>query len=263
MDLDDAYANAAYITNAEAYPPRWTQAAAAFRAGHGGELAVPYGESTRQAFDLFRPEGIARGVFVFVHGGYWLKFDRSYWSHLAGGALRHGWAVAMPSYDLAPTVRISRITQQVAQAVGRAAAMVDGPILLAGHSAGGHLVARMACTGGLPEQVARRLRHVVPISPVADLRPLMRTSMNADLRLDDEECLAESPVLLSPQEGVKTTVWVGGDERPAFLDQARWLSTAWGCDRMVAGGRHHFDVINALADAGSDLSRLLFAAQPG
>ena len=85
MDLDDAYANAAYITNAEAYPPRWTQAAAAFRARHGGELAVPYGESTRQAFDLFRPEGIARGVFVFVHGGYWLKFDRSYWSHLAGG----------------------------------------------------------------------------------------------------------------------------------------------------------------------------------
>ena len=31
MQLDDAYANAAYIENAEAFPPRWQKAAAEFR----------------------------------------------------------------------------------------------------------------------------------------------------------------------------------------------------------------------------------------
>ncbi|MGL5011404.1 MAG: alpha/beta hydrolase, partial [Paracoccaceae bacterium] len=47
--------------------------------------------------------------------------------------------------------------------------------------------------------------------------------------------------------------WVGGQERPAFLWQARTLSEAWSCPWTVAPGRHHFDVIDDLADANSAL----------
>jgi hypothetical protein len=49
------------------------------------------------------------------------------------------------------------------------------------------------------------------------------------------------------------TVWVGADERPAFLDQARWLAETWGCGHVVAPGKHHFDVIDALADPDSQM----------
>jgi hypothetical protein len=49
-------------------------------------------------------------------------------------------------------------------------------------------------------------------------------------------------------------VWVGGDERPVFLDHARWLGEAWGVPVTVEPGRHHFDVIDGLTDAGSALT---------
>jgi arylformamidase len=261
-ELDDAYANAAYIPGAADYPPRWERAAAALREGlleQGlADLDQPYGESARQRFDLFHPGGTAKGLMIFVHGGYWLRFDKSVWSHLAAGALTQGWAVAMPSYDLCPQVRIADITRQIAAAVTAAAEMVAGPIALAGHSAGGHLVARMLQPGLLPDAVADRLHHVMPISPVSDLHPLLRTSMNAEFKLDAAAARAESPALMTERLPVPVTVWVGADERPVFLDQARWLAEAWGCAHVVDQGKHHFDVIDALADAQSDMiGRLL------
>ncbi|MFP5511208.1 MAG: alpha/beta hydrolase [Alphaproteobacteria bacterium] len=261
-ELDDAYANAAYIPGAADYPPRWERAAAALREGlleQGlADLDQPYGESARQRFDLFHPGGTAKGLMIFVHGGYWLRFDKSVWSHLAAGALTRGWAVAMPSYDLCPQVRIADITRQIAAAVTAAAEMVAGPIALAGHSAGGHLVARMLQPGLLGDAVADRLHHVMPISPVFDLHPLLRTSMNAEFKLDAAAARAESPALMTERLPVPVTVWVGADERPVFLDQARWLAEAWGCAHVVDQGKHHFDVIDALADAQSDMiGRLL------
>jgi len=270
MELDDAYANAAHIPGAEAFPPRWAQAAQMWRNREAHDdharLDLPYGRGVRERFDLFLPEGAPRGLVVFVHGGYWLKFDRSYWSHLAAGPVARGWAVAMPSYDLCPKVRIAQITRQVARAVDVAAGVVAGPLVLTGHSAGGHLVARMLAPGMLEPEVAARVRKVVPISPVADLRPLLRTSMNTDLKLDQAEAEAESPVLMRERLEVPVTVWVGAKERPAFLDQARWLSEAWGCERVVAESRHHFDVIEPLEIGDSGLVEVLlgwFAASTG
>lgn len=261
MELDDAYANAPHIPEGAQYPARWSVAAEAFRAQmtakRRAEIGLAYGERARQVFDLFHPEGAARGLCIFVHGGYWIRFDRSYWSHLARGALGRGWAVAMPSYDLCPELRIADITRQIARAVTVLAGRIAGPIALTGHSAGGHLVARMAVPGVLPGDVAARLSHVLPISPVADLRPLLQTSMNEQFGLDLAAAEAESPVLMRPMD-VPVTVWVGSNERPVFLDQARWLAEAWNARLEIARGRHHFDVIAALEDPESRMvNRLL------
>ena len=261
MELDDAYANAAHIPGAEGYPGMWLEAARNFALAQGAadrfRPGLPYGAGERARFDLVLPEGRPQGLVVFVHGGYWLNFDRSYWTHLAAGAQARGWAVVLPSYDLCPAVPISEITDQITDLVQVSAAMIDGPIVLSGHSAGGHLVARMLEPGRLGAEVEGRLQKVVPISPVADLRPLLKTSMAADLRLDAAEAEAESPVLMLDRLDVPVTVWVGADERPAFLDQARWLAEAWGCARVVAEGRHHFDVIEPLEIADSDLVEAL------
>ena len=251
MELDDAYANAAHIPGGEDYPERWAGRAAAFRAGAVAERDLLYGESPRQTLDFFHPARLPRGLVVFVHGGYWLKFDKSFWSHLAAGAVAQGWCVAMPSYDLCPTVPIDEITRQIARAVDAAAARVPGPVRLAGHSAGGHLVARMACTDiGLA--CGDRIAKVVPISPISDLEPLMRTSMNTDLQIDADLAARESPSRLGRRD-VPVTVWVGAEERPAFLDQAVGLAQAWGCGHVIAPERHHFDVIDGLEDGESRL----------
>ncbi|NEX47439.1 alpha/beta hydrolase [Pseudotabrizicola algicola] len=246
---DRAYANGAFIPGADGFVPKWQAQAAAFRGEARAELGLAYGAGARQGFDLFLPEATPRGLMVFLHGGYWMAFDRGDWSHLAAGAVARGWACAVPSYTLAPEARIADMTGEAAAAVRAAAARVPGPVVVTGHSAGGHLAARMACEGG-PE-VAR----VVPISPLADLRPLLETQMAATLRLDSTEAAAESPALLRPRAGVQAHVWVGGQERPAFLWQARVLSEEWACPWTVEAGRHHFEVVDGLTDPESALVR--------
>ena len=258
-DLDTAYANAPFIPGAEGYAPAWAARAAAFRGAMGARarLDLPYGPGARQRFDLFLPEGAARGLMVFVHGGYWRAFGRGDWSHLAAGAVARGWAVALPGYTLAPGARIGRMTEEIAAALGAMAAEVPAvPIVLTGHSAGGHLAARMLCPdmAGPLGAVAGRLARVVPISPLSDLRPMVALSMNADWRLDAVEAAAESPALHRPRPGTEVHVWVGEEERPVFLDQARWLAHAWGAPLTIAAGRHHFDVIEDLSTADGALT---------
>lgn len=264
MDHDKAYNNVDHIAGGASYPDRWTEQAAAFRdrleAEGRARLAVPYGPGEREAMDVFWPEREQgpRGLVVFVHGGYWLKFDRSYWSHFAQGPLERGWAVAMPSYDLCPDVRIEDITHEIARAVEIAATLVEGPIRLTGHSAGGHLVARMLAPGVLSPEVAERVKKVVPISPVSDLRPLLKTSMNDAFRMTEADAEAESPVL-QPKPDVPVTVWVGAAERAVFLDQARWLAEAWDVPWEAVRDQHHFNVIDGLKAPDSPLTEALLA----
>lgn len=260
IDWEDAFQNGAYIAGAEGYPETWAARAAAFRAHVQEELDLAYGAHPRERLDLFRPEGDARGLVVFVHGGYWLKFDKSIWSHLAAGVLARGWAVALPSYTLAPEATIPEITAQICAAVEYAAGLVAGPVRLAGHSAGGHLVTRMVCEDSPIAPATRaRVARVVSISGLHDLRPLLATGMNDQLHLTPETAATESPVLHAPLPGIPVTAWVGGLERPEFLRQSALLREAWAADLEVAKGRHHFDVIEDLTKADSGLTEALLS----
>jgi arylformamidase len=249
MDLTRDYQNGAFIPGSEALPALWAAKAAAFRTtlGTRARLAIPYGPAPRNRFDLFLPETTPHGLMVFIHGGYWIETNRDLWSHLALGALQRGWACALPSYTLAPQARIAEITNQVEAAITAARALVQGPLIITGHSAGGHLAARMACT----DRKGPRPDRVVPISPLSDLAPLALTDMQEALRLDPTEIETESP----SRHKLRTDahIWVGGSERPAFLWQARILSENWACNWTVDPGKHHFNVIDGLEDPNSAL----------
>jgi arylformamidase len=261
MELDDAYANGPYIKDSDSFADRLIAASAAFVTGLGdrAQMGISYGDGARLAFDMFVPDGVSKGTVFFIHGGYWLKFDRSFFSHLAAGALARGWAVAMPSYDLCPDVSIADITRQIAQALEVVAAQTKGPIAVTGHSAGGHLSARMLDKGLVSQAVAERITAVVPISPLSDLRPMLRTSMNDDFGMNEAAAIAESPIFMTDRVAAKVTVWVGSDERPAFLDQAQWLADAWGVAQFIAPGENHFTVIDAMCDAQSEMILALTA----
>lgn len=245
-----AYDNAPFIPNGQAYWARWEAAAAAFRARHdSAALGRSYGAHPREAYDLFMPVCAPRGLFVFVHGGFWRIGGRELWSHLSTGALAAGFAVAIPSYPLCPEVRIAHITQAVARALPNMADQVAGPIRLVGHSAGGHLVLRVACADArLPPDVRARIDRICAISPLANLAPLIDMPMNSDLRIDAAEAAAESPVHHTAPS-ISVSVVVGADERPAFLDQALWMVDAWPKAQLsVLAGKHHFNVIEGLQD---------------
>jgi alpha-beta hydrolase superfamily lysophospholipase len=213
--------------------------------------------------DLFFPERESFGLVVFVHGGYWKAFDKSFWSHLAEGSLARGYGIAIPSYTLCPNARIVEITKEIAAAIERAATEIRGPISLCGHSAGGHLVTRMIChTSPLREATASRVALTLSISGLHDLRPLMATAMNDVLRIDSDEALTESPALLAPRPRQRVVAWVGADERPEFIRQSGILEMMWrGFDARIAlveePRRHHFNVIDGLVDPGHVLTKAL------
>ena len=271
-DNDIAYSNSGAVKGSEAFAPRWAAQAEAFRAAlmadGRGSLDQPCGDGARQVYDLFLPVHPPLGLFVFVHGGYWQWLDKSFFSHLAAGPLSRGFAVAIPSYTLCPDIRIGGIVQEIGSFLAHVAAKVDGPITLAGHSAGGHLVARMAASPSpLADEVRARIAAVVPISGVHDLRPLLGNSMNAALHLDAAEARAESPALLDPAITAPVTCWVGGDELPEFLRQNALLASLWygvgvPTRAVVVPGRHHFDVIEDLADTASAMTALVSPQPP-
>ncbi|MFO7805646.1 MAG: alpha/beta hydrolase [Paracoccaceae bacterium] len=261
IDWQDAFQCGSYIAGGSAYPDRWVAEAQAFRDLTNNEIGVAYGDAPRETVDFFWPRQSPKGLAVFVHGGYWHRFDPASWSHFAQGALALGWAVALPGYTLAPDARVSRITHQVARAIDMASGRVAGPIRLAGHSAGGHLVCRMVCADTpLSTATITRVARVVSISGVHDLRPIRLHSMNDILGMDQDEAIAESPALLQPLPDVSVSAWVGARERPEFLRQAALLSEAWTTDTravplLVEPERHHFDVIDGLRDPAHPLAQ--------
>ncbi|MGR3492291.1 MAG: alpha/beta hydrolase [Shimia sp.] len=253
IDWTDAFDNSGYISDAADHVTRWPKDAAAFRADHPPER-ITTGDHPREWAHLFHPAGTPKGLLIFVHGGYWMRFDASDWSHLACGALKRGWAVALPSYPLAPERRIAEITASVRRSVGVLAESCPGPVHLAGHSAGGHLVTRIAC-----DPPTDRIARVVSISGLHDLRPLRGAGLNETLMLDQAEAETESPAL-HPPPTCRVTAWVGAQERPEFLRQSRLLEESWQrqgalIDAHYAPGHHHFSVVEPLMEPDSDLTR--------
>ncbi len=261
-DWTAAYDNRAAVPGYEEIFYTWGRDAAAFRTVHPPE-DLAYGDAERERFDLYRPSGTAKGLCVFIHGGWWSYFGREYFSHLAAGPLAQGWAVAMPSYTLCPDLNIGGIVRQMVDAVGSAhTAAPDGPLVVCGHSAGGHLATMMGASDvGITGAPANRLERIVSISGVADLRPLMRVEMNSVLKIDEQEARASSPLFLTPKGGFDYIALAGAKELSEFRRQNAMLADCWGAhvsaQRLEAEGCNHFDVIDALADPESALTGLV------
>src|ERR1700736_1695813 len=154
----------------------WSRDAAAYREARQGRWRViPYDRGARNGIDFFPGDG-AGSIVVFIHGGYWQSLDGSFFSHLAGGLNAHGIYVAIPSYDLCPGVSVGDIIGQM-QMASRRLAKLGRPLVISGHSAGGHLAACMLATdwrtfdAWLPEAL---VTAAYTISGLFDLPPLVK-----------------------------------------------------------------------------------------
>lgn len=264
IDLEVEYNNRARVPDSSQLIAGWARDAEAYRAGFAGMQVIAYGGTARQRIDLF-PGGNDRGaIVVFIHGGYWQALDRSFFSHLAGGLNTHSISVAIPGYDLCPAVSVADIIEQMRRAV-RELAKLGRPLVIAGHSAGGHLAACMLATDW-PALDAALPRDLVvgayAISGLFDLVPLLQTSLNTALRLDHAAAVAASPLLWpAPAHGSLDAV-VGAEESAEYLRQSRAIVDAWAAIPVryeAIAGANHFTAVAPMADPSSAMTLRLKA----
>ena len=260
LDLETGYSPRVTVPDHAQIFARWARAAEDYRAemlkASKAELGIVYGDTARQFIDLFLPaSGENAPLAMFIHGGYWRAMDPSFHSHMARGLNERGFAVAVVGYDLCPIVTIADIIEQVRRACASLWQCFNRRMVVCGHSAGGHLTAAMVATDWqkLWPKVPSDLVPVgYAISGVFDLRPLTKTSMNQDFRLDEAEAERISPILWTMPPGRVLDAAVGDLESSEFKRQSRAMVDALGKakveTRYAELPGNHFTVIDALAD---------------
>lgn len=267
--LEKAYNPRVAVPDHECYRQARVELSTAFRARTPGQLDLRYGEGERMLMDIFVPDPRDRPapLVVFFHGGYWRAGDKREMSMIAEPLLEAGVAVAIPGYDLCPTVRLPTIIDQaraaVAHLVRHGAAMGIEPhrLVVSGVSAGAHLAAAcLAHDWNREELPGDLIRGALPITGIYDPAVVLRLSVNEEIQLREEDlpladmlsipCLARCPV----------TVAVGGEEPDAWIAQSRDYCNKLhreGLDPVdfrEIPGENHFSIAQRLAEADHPLT---------
>jgi acetyl esterase/lipase len=256
-ERDAAYDNAGAVADSPALVAERNAAASAFRAAHSGHLDLSFGDTQREALDLFPGRDPHAPCLVFIHGGYWQRNRREDFAHLAEGALAMGWSAAFNGYTLAPEASLTRIAWQVQAALDWLSAHgaehgIAGPLVASGWSAGGHLAAlaleHPAVTAGLA------------ISGIFELAPIRDTNLNTALKLTEAE-IAELSPMRRPVVQKPLAIAYGSAELPELCRQSRDFhalrSAAHAPGPLVpVPGADHFRVLEALRVPGGSLLRV-------
>jgi arylformamidase len=271
-ELDAAYNNRAHVAEHGEYFARWQHDSAAARAALTNRADLRYGPDPRQLLDYFPAADRSAPLLVFIHGGYWQAFDHKSFGLLAPAFVEAGIAFASMSHTLCPDIDMNGLVQQVHEGIawlwgrGGELGFDRRRIFVAGHSAGGHLVALLAAADwtqrGLP---ADAIKGGLALSGLYELEPIRLSYLNKALQLGASQARRLSPqynVPAPPQRMAPLLLAVGAQELPEYLRQqdeyARALRALGHTERsLVLEGLHHFGVVGALGDPHHALHRAL------
>ncbi len=261
---DAQYNNRARVPEHPAILQHWAEASARAYARPDWALDLAYGNDASERLDVLPAAQPGAPVLVYIHGGYWRALDKRDQSFVAPPFADAGAMVVLANYALCPAVTIEHIVLQLVRALAwvhrnaRAHGGDPARIVVAGHSAGGHLATMLlACDweAVAPDLPADLVKSALSISGLYELEPLRHAPfLAADIGLTAASALRLSPAAMpAPSQGSLVTV-VGGDESEEFLRQAELIGRAWG-PRVSAvervPGRNHMDVLHELADPSS------------
>lgn len=261
-DLEAEYNARAAVPEHVDIVSRWETRSRRLRDEGRCRLDIAYGEGPRQRLDLFLAADSPAPLHVYIHGGYWQRGDKRVYSFVAETLRSRGVHVALLGYDLCPAVDLDRVVACVRDGLvwlrRNAATLGADPerIQVGGNSAGGHLAAMAAATRwpDLGADLPERLVHsVVAISGLYELAPLLRTSINEAVAMDEACARRNSPVLLAPPVPVPTAVAVGGLESAEFHRQAHGLRDVWRAagvpvTLLEIPASNHFTIVEQLSD---------------
>lgn len=246
-------------------------------------------DNPRQRLDLYMPRGLDDfPVVIFVHGGYWVGQDKKYFEPVVGlygnvgrALARRGIGAVVINYRLVPDVVFDQQFDDVAQAIAWTRDHVDAyggdpsRLVLAGHSAGGHIAAlagsdeaRLADAGVAPGT----LRGIAALSPIFDLEhmaanpPPDRPNFNATVTTPafGDDLVGPSPRTHFSADGLPLLVVMGDADEPFLLEQipaAVDELTALGApvEFEVLPGTTHADVVLSIDGEGDAVTPLVAA----
>lgn len=269
VDYETEYNNRARVPEHPEIFVRWEREGAAWRAASPkAELGLKYGPSERQTLDIFPAanDGPDTPLALFIHGGWWRSLAPTSFSQMAKGPNAHGITVAVAGYDLCPQVSIGDIVGEMRAACLTLWRKYKKRIMVYGHSAGGHLTACMLATDWrtqAPDAPADLVPAAYAISGLFDLAPLVRISVNQDLKLTEVTAHAVSPLYWQVPAGRILDAVVGAQESSEFLRQSKTIAEAWrqgmATTRYEAPPGNHFTVIDPLTDPASAMTARVVA----
>ncbi len=232
---------------------------------------LAYGDSERQAVDIFPAAAPNAPVNLYIHGGYWRAVSKDDISLLAEHFHAKGVTAVLLDYDLCPSVTLTDIVRQARQGVAwtyRNIADYGGNpdrFYISGSSAGGHLVAMVLAhdwsgEDGIP---ADFIRGAVAITGVMDTDPVLHVTPNEEIRLTPELARANNPMLNPPRTSTPLIVVVGADEPAGWRQMSKdyyelCRSRGLACEYHEVPGTHHFSVTESIGEAGSLMQKLVF-----
>lgn len=270
--LNAQYNNRARVADHADYLAQWARDSQHARQSSACELDLPFigtdlhrtkacASVDMPTLDVFPSARPHSPVLLFIHGGWWRSLDKRDHSFIAPPFVSAGVTVVVPNYNLCPAVGVDTIAQQMAQALAwthRHIAQYRGDaqrIVVAGHSAGGHLAAMLLCCDGrkmasdLPAQMCSA---ALAVSGVFDMQPLRLTPfLKADLKLTAAMARRVSPAFFPAPGGRLTTVY-GALESDEFARQSQLIQSRWGHDVVPVSeavpDTNHFSVLNELVN---------------
>ena len=143
------------------------------------DAVLAYGPGDEQVADVRFAEDPGRPVLVVVHGGFWRpQYDRVHVRPMTEALAAAGWTTATPEYRRVPgrpDLAVADVHDAV-RGVAGAPDLAGRPVVLVGHSAGGHLALQAAATPDPGHAPA----GVLALAPVADLRRAHARRLDGD-----------------------------------------------------------------------------------
>ena len=207
----------------------WIERSSLTRKNANVSLDCSYDIGPANKIDIFRSGEIDAPLYVFIHGGYWQRGDKSVYSFVSESFLNNGIDVALIGYQLCPDASMTSITDQMRKALmwlwnnAEAMKISRDRINVSGHSAGGHLTAMMLATDWQrynAELPANLIKTGIPISGLYQLEPLQHTTISDALKMNSEELEYLSPHFLKPSSKAPVLVTIGGAETKQFHFQS-------------------------------------------
>jgi arylformamidase len=267
--LDREYNNREKVSDVADHLAYFSSASEAARSQNPCQLDIAYGNHPRQLMDFF-PSGREgkSPCLIFIHGGYWHLLNKDVHSFVMQGFKPHGFHTATINYPLMPDATMADLVESCRAAVQTLWDQADqlaidrDNIILAGHSAGGHMAFTTAAA--MDDNCDYKLKAVFGLSGLYDLEPISRCYLNDTLDLSADDISKYSPITMKAGKIGKSYAMVGGDEGAEYIGHSKQLAASWSkqgtsVEAIVQEGLNHFTIVRQLGDPESELTQRIIA----